>query len=725
MKMEELAVTVRTTPRSYLFSDKTGAFVVGEVSPRSGRNRISWTLDGKGVLKDLVLRVNEQSLDKTPPDSGKVYPHQVRLSYSDGTTATFEPLECGGGGVHGLLLDVERSANATITLVPSPDAGLVAPVSSTDGKSVRWSGGGRALTLFAGPRGEAQADRITLKNVSHATFVLLASTEPEVEHRPESLWPAVDSLRLARKTRMEQMLDAAYFRCSDEQVTRGLCWIKLSLDALVVKGPDTMAVAGIPWDGGMDGRENAIAIPGLGLATGDYAVLSSISRTLARSQETRRESSDYGRIADRVQNDKATYHGADVAPWFVRNLYEYVTSTNDTALVRAMYPIVKRSIEGTLKYHTDSRNLLVHADGETWMNAMEGNTSLSPRGNRAVEIQLLWQFQQMIGSFVASFVNETGSASLWKTLAGKTEANFNKVFIDTTDNLIYDHVKSDGVGVLEERPNPLFCLEILGSELVQQNMIKKIVNHMFYEHGVGTLAPGDPAYRSTVPAGISFNGPVATWLIGQMTYALSRYDRQDLAYRVTRRLVRRALEYDMVGTLPAMMEVSARSGEGGPAWIGAQASLAGMAEFVRSVYQDYLGVRIDAPSHRLSIEPKLPAEFTDVDFTIHSGHYPVRFRYQKEKVMSRVVIEAPELDRDYDVSYLWILDDGNGWQGTTTLTQGTTLTLVFGPEEVLAYRGEKAFTLPDAQRLKGFSLRESFRGIDLATPPESTADPRR
>ena len=153
-----------------------------------------------------------------------------------------------------------------------------------------------------------------------------------------------------------------------------------------------------------------------------------------------------------------------------------------------------------------------------------------------------------------------------------------------------------------------------------------------------------------------YNGPVWTWLAGQFVYALTRYDRQDFSYGLTDRMVRQVLERDMVGSLPSMFEVSSGADDEWPRAAGQRASLTGMAEFVRSVYQDYLGIRIDGPSHLISFQPKLPAHITDVDFTVFAGRHPITGFYQRSKEASRFTVRAADIPRADEASIR--LDDG-------------------------------------------------------------------
>jgi glycogen debranching enzyme len=390
-------------------------------------------------------------------------------------------------------------------------------------------------------------------------------------------------------------------------------------------------------------------------------------------------------------------------------------------------------VEGTLKHHTDRQNFLVHGDDETWMYAPTARASrglergrtetFGPRGNRAVEVQHLWYYQQLIASFVASFVGDTVSSKQWSRLAGTTESNFNKVFIDTTTNLVFDHLNNDGAGVAEVRPNPLLGLEIIGSELVKQTMIKHIVANLAYPHGVGTLWSGDPRFRPSgrLENGPSIgravlNGPVWTALHGQLIYALTRYDRQDLGYLMTRQMVRQILERDMAGSLPEMFETAPRPGETVPRPAGLRASLPALAEFVRSVYQDYLGISVNTPANQIVLQPKLPVEIRSVDFSVSAGVNTIHGRYELETVTSRMILWSHELDRPVRISFLWMLNNGDAWRGVAMLEGGRKLTIVFGADDLLAYQDEKEIEPVSKRKLKGFSQKAEFSGVEFAVP---------
>jgi glycogen debranching enzyme len=631
-------------------------------------------------------------------DSCVVLPDEVTRTYRDGVSVRTALI--GGiddrGQTHGLVVRVSTRSPGDLSV------------------SIE-RGNGSAPVLYGGPGGEAKNEAVALHNLSSGTFLLLSSPDHVSDPLMEKTFRAVDSLLASRRQRMENLLNESYLWTSDRTLNRAVGWMKLMLDGLVVESADTFAVSGLPWDGSVNGRDNAQSIAGLGLATGDFVKTAGILRYLARWQDTVASHSTYGRVADRIYNGRGTYNGADVGPWFFREMYEHATYTGDTALVRHLYPAVKRGLIGTEKYHRDADNFLVHGDFETWMTTV-------PRGNRSAEIQLLWHFQQLIGSFAASFMGDTAFAARWASGASETAASFASAFVDTARNRIYDHLTPDGKGSPELRPNAMMCLEIINSDLVQESILKEIINNLVYPQGVGTLGFRADGFCDSVSSTSRtqeeeiYQGPVWTWLAGPLIYAMTRYDRQDFCYRITEGMAREAVEHGVVGALPSAFEVHARAGEARLRAIGAQVSLTAMAEFMRALYQDYLGIRIDASSNLIGIQPKLPGEISRADFTVFSGKHPIQGTYQQGKETSRLMLLAPDIPSPMKLQFVWVMADGNAWKGTTSVPPRIPLRVVFGPNDVVAYQGDTKVQIVGEWKLRGFSRRNEFTGFDFADP---------
>jgi hypothetical protein len=689
-RVESMGISVYSPGRTYMQSDRNGGFLTGKVAPRGGVDLDSWSVDGEEILRGVAVETGRIDTGAASSDSACVFPHEVRRWYRDGTTVTLAPLELSSGeGTHGLAVRVRTERPSDITLRPvfaravSSENGIRHP-----GIAVWPESGMRRLILSGGDAGVRSANGIVLRGVTSADFVLLLLSSPDDPAGTIRSLPGIDALGARRAERMNELLNASYLRTSDDTLTGAIQWLKLSLDALLVQRRDTLMASGLPWDGSFDLRSNAQSIAGIGLSTGDFALTGAILRSIARYQETRQATPGAGRIADRIRQGRPTFAGADVGPWFVRELYEHVVASNDTQLVRELYPVIIRGLEGSYRSRTDKFNFLKHGPYETWMSGI-------PRGNRAVEVQLLWYFQQMIGSYVATYLRDTARARRWWDASVATSDNFALAFGDTSKKTLVDFLTPDGRRDTVRRPNAILSFEMLESEPMRLGVAREAVGSLMRPYGIVTRAERG----ADAPA---YEGAAWTWLAGPVIYALTRYDRSDLAFPLTRSLARCALAEDMAGTLPEMFT---------PAPSGLRASLTGMAEFLRTMYQDYLGLRVDLAARTLTVQPKLPDHLTNADFTVRAGTYPVTGRFSRTNDGERMELQADLLPSPLRVSFIWMMRNGDAWRGTTDLTAGIPLTIVFGADEATLFQGDRKMEIEGKRLLKKFSQRDAAKGF--------------
>lgn len=701
-----LVISVKGRECPFFYSDTRGGFLTATLSSPVSLKDLSWSVGGTGVLRGIEL----SSAGGAPLilDSAQVYPHEAVLHYGGGTVCRIAVLDGRRDGEHLLGLRVMAGSGSGVEILCRPDARLRRADGGKETGVMRWHSPSGALALFAGGKGSVAGDRCVIPSSASATVVLAFAREAPARSALDSLSLAFEQHVLARRQRMDALLGRAYFRTSDETLTRGVNWLKLSLDALVVSGRDTLIVPGLPWDGSLDGRANVQALGGLDFATGDYSRTASIARMMMRQQDTAGNRPTFGRIADRVIGGKPSYGSADIAPWLVREAYDHIVRTKDSVLLRLLDPVIRRSIEGTYRYHTDGNNFMTHGEGETWMGPG------SPRGNRACEQQLLWYLEQVIGSSVANFLGQWKTGQLWTAMADSTARSFNRIFVDTTRGEVCDHLRPDGKKVFEVRPNALLCLEVIGYEAVQQKMLKQTVSTIAYPFGVGTLNPADRRFSPYAAQGSGrlCDGPVWTWLAGPLGYALTRYDREDLSYRMLTWLLLRALEEG--GSLPAVFEAALRPGETVVRQSGRAGSAGAMAELVRSAYQDILGVGVDAVSRIVSIQPKLPDHITDADVTVMVGDVPVRVLYEIRPDVSRVVVESDRETQSLKINVVWRMKTGDAWRGSVKFSPGRRLTLVFGPDDAIAYAGEEQVELGGKWNIRGYSREKDLGEITFA-----------
>ncbi len=703
----ELAVRAVDPPRSFFLSDRKGGYVIGRAGVRSPLV-FSWSVDGRRVVSGIEIRVGERLLDQTLLREAVIRPDRVCLDFGEHGRVLTAPIEGLGAGTWGLAVTVETERDTVVTMRLRPGAEYTGI-----GNSLSWRrrSGGRFLTFSGGTKASAVRGRLFFPGgVDHRGILLLGGTLPAPE-QSAALLSRLPELFAGRAERMEELLERSYLRLSDSVMTKALAWMKLSVDAMIVERAETLAVASLPWDGSYDGRSNLQSLTGLALIPGAYATAASLLRNWGASQDVAQRAT-FGRIASRLHGSPPEYRGVDVSAWFARGLYEYVVATNDTSPLATLFPVVRRSIEGLRRNNTTGRNLVVHRSDETWMGTRRFEGSPGPYS--AVEVQPLWQYQQMIGGILAKLRGDDALATKWFKGAGNTATEFARAFIDTGTNVVYDYLDGRGRGVDRLRPNAMLALDGFDGERIRRDILRRSVEGLLYPQGPGTLVktgngflpdPGGELWQST-------NGPVVPWLVGPFTYGLTREDQQDLAYRVTRSLAERSLGWGMVGTIPEALSAG-WGGEGGNSIHGA--SLLGAAEFIRTMYQDYLGIRVDAVSSAIRCEPKLPEGIRSADFSVYMGPHVVHGSYQKNGLTGRMAISLSEVPRPVKWRFIWLFDNGDAWIGGIMLQPRTSATVVFAPDGMLVYQDGVERKPDEAWFIAGFARGDENGELLMAT----------
>jgi hypothetical protein len=707
--LDELAIHATDPCRSFFLSDRRGGFLVGRVGMRSPLTLV-WSVDGRPVVRAIEVRADGKLLEETLLRDAVIRPDRVCLDYGEYGRILYAAVEGLPPGVWGLSLSVDTEHDAGISVRLLPES-VYCPTGNSGGLSWRNGRGGSILAIYGGANGAAiGGDLVFPKGNGCRALLLLGKSLPSPEECA-ALHSGLPALLADRTGRMEGVLAKSYLRLSDTVMTKALAWTRLSIDAMLVERAETLAVSSLPWDGSYDGRSNLQSLAGMALIPGEYAMAASLLRGWGASQDVVKRPT-FGRIASRLHGSPPEYRGVDVSAWFARGLYEYLVATNDTAQLGRLFPVVRWSIDGMRRNNTTSTNLVVHRSDETWMCENRFDGSQGPYS--AVEVQSLWQYQQTIGGILAGLRGDTSLAKAWFQGAGETAMEFAKAFVDTGRNIVYDYLDGRGKGVDLLRPNAMLALDGIDGERVQQALLKRSVSGLLYRQGPGTLVktghgflrdPGGKVSRST-------NGPVVPWLVGPFTYGLTRADRQDLAYSVSLGLAERSLGRGMVGAIPEVLP--AGGNEDGAGCIHG-ASLLGAAEFVRSMYQDYLGIRVDAPSSVIRCEPKLPPGIRSADFTVYMGSHAVEGSYQKIGATGRMSLSLSDVPRPVKWRFIWMFDNGDAWIGAVRLHPGTSATVVFTSDGMLVYRDGVEQKPEESWLVRGFAKSKEFGDMSLAT----------
>lgn len=288
-------------------------------------------------------------------------------------------------------------------------------------------------------------------------------------------------------------------------------------------------LAGYPWFADW-GRDAMIALPGLTLALGRPQIARKILLSFAKYV-------DGGMLPNHIPDDgsEPQYNSVDSALWYFQAVREYFADTNDLNTLSALYPVLAEMVEAHVRgtryqIHVDPADGLLFA-GEpgvqlTWMDAKVGDTVITPRIGKPVEVNALWinALHSMI-PFSQALVRP---ADTYVKLAEKATKNFKK-FWNAPRNCCFDVISApDGPSDPSLRPNQIFAVSLPVSPLEkrqQRGVVDTIARQLLTSYGLRTLAPSDPGYRGQFTGGPAqrdsayHQGTVWPWLLGPFALA--------------------------------------------------------------------------------------------------------------------------------------------------------------------------------------------------------------
>ena len=294
---------------------------------------------------------------------------------------------------------------------------------------------------------------------------------------------------------------------------------------LVSRGDEKTVIAGYHWFGDW-GRDTMIALPGLTLPTGKHDVARSILRTFAKHV-------DQGMLPNRFPDAGETpeYNTVDATLWFFEAARAYLSYTGDLEFVRdELYPvfvdIISWHARGT-RYgiKVDDSGLL--ASGElgvqlTWMDAKVGDSVVTPRRGKPVEIQALWYNALCVMEDLASRFGDEAARKRYRHMAAVAQWSFNRLFWNEKLGCLYD-VVNGGPPDSSIRPNQIFAVSLPHSMLPSdraRSVVEKVEEHLLTPFGLRSLAASDPQYRGSYAGGppdrdgAYHRGTVWAWLLG-------------------------------------------------------------------------------------------------------------------------------------------------------------------------------------------------------------------
>jgi len=661
--LDSLGIISRGGSRPYCYTNKSGAFFYGE---SNGANTPGWegfTVQGHNYLEDYELVIDGAPLDRTGAVA-TVFPDFLRREYPGGIIEELRPAD----SIAAFIVTVSSPHPVELTVIPfiAGERGPAAFETRTDESAILFARRNHMrrtdaenypvwLSLFApgfSPAAKTAAragafspgSLTVTRKKTHAIAFATGDTYEESLRLARFAAERWSAIAQSRRVRMERLLEATATATSDARFNRALAWAKLSLDALTVAGGGIYA--GLPWFADYWGRDTFISLPGEALVTGRFADARRILGLFAQFQQRDSLSPDYGRIPNRVTSTDTSYNTADGTPRFVMTVKEYAERSGDMRFTLTMYPVILRSIEGTIRYHTDSLGFLTHGDAETWMDAVGPDGPWSPRGNRGNDIQALWGAQLEAGEYFATLVGDVSSARRWHDELARLKRNFLRFFV--TPAGIADRLRSDGTADMRLRPNQIFTARLL-DDSARASMVERVVSRLTYEYGVASLSQDDPGfypwheYPPFYPKDAAYhNGTVWTWLQGPLISLLCASGGEETAWKITANSVHQILDRGAAGTQSELLDAIPRPGESEPRLSGTFSQAWNLAEFIRNFYDDYLGVRFNRLTRVLSLKPELPRGMGNVSSRINAENEGVRVAVARTESGDAIVVSSAE-----------------------------------------------------------------------------------
>ena len=664
--LDNLAIEVSGHSREFFYTNKQSAHYYGETSEPNTSSWMGFTVYGHRFLDDYLLIINGEVLDRRTA-TVTVYPDYLKRVYPDGTIEELRMAD----SVAMFAVVVTSAEPAELQVLP-----LVSDARSADAYEIRLSESTVSLARMSHLHRSEQsdypvwlsicgkgftpskkvyhrgtmfspADLVHGKSKTHVISFAVADDRATAERLAKGYQSQATILSTRRRARMENLLRASEEHSADQRFDRALAWAKLSLDALIMNQVTHGLYAGLPWFNNYWGRDTFISLPGATLVQGQFAEARKLLRSFAEFQKLDSTSTDYGRIPNIITTTSRGYNTADGTPRFVIMAKDYIERSGDDRFLLEIYPTVLRSIEGTIRYHTDASGFLTHGDAETWMDAVGPDGPWSPRGDRANDVQALWARQLDAGVWFATRVGDVVSARAWHDRYEKMRRNFIAKFV--VHGTIADRLMRDGTPDLTVRPNQIFTCPLLPDTLCA-HVVRSVVRNLTYDYGVASLSQDDSnfhpyhQYAPFYPKDAAYhNGTVWTWLQGPLISELCRFGRQEVAAQLTMNAVHQILDRGAVGAQSELLDAVPRPGENEPRLSGTFCQAWNLAEFVRNFYDDYLGTRVDLLSRTMDISPHLPDSLGDVSARINMGGPSVEVQIQRDGELTVVSLNAKEL----------------------------------------------------------------------------------
>lgn len=465
-----------------------------------------------------------------------------------------------------------------------------------------------------------------------------------------------DQLIKRRKDRINAVLEHCKITTTNKEFDKAYLWACASVDALVTTQDVKGIFAGLPWFNNNWGRDTFISLPGACLANGFYTDAKDILTAFGAFQDTVSGSQYFGRIPNRVTLQDVIYNTTDGTPYFIMQAYNYWKLTGDDTFIKSIMPKLKLAHYAAKEKFVDTKGFLTHADAETWMDAVGPEGPWSPRGNRANDIQVLWRKQLQFTAEIAKHFQEKEFAADCIKSEQLLIKNFSSVFI-SPDYQLADRIKKDNAADYSIRPNAFIALEdtiLIPEKMTRSRIFNNSFSSLVTPYGALSLSYRDKnfhpfhEYPPYYPKDAAYhNGIIWQWNIGPVITNLCRAGFEEKAMTLTNELNRQILHQGAVGTIAELMEALPRKGKHEILLSGAFSQAWSLAEYIRNIREDYLGIRTDFVKKEINISPAKT-------FLLQNSTFPL---FYGESVLS---CNIKKTGNDYTISLQRLTGSDNG-----------------------------------------------------------------
>ena len=433
-----------------------------------------------------------------------------------------------------------------------------------------------------------------------------------------------------RRTRIKSLLETSRMESDQADVDAAIAWAHTSLDALIMDQKGIGIYAGLPWFDEYWGRDEFISFTGAVLVSGKFSTARQILMSFAQLQNTDPLDPNYGRVPNRAQPEDIIYNTTDGTPWFVRSVWDYYRYSGDEAFLRTMWPAIRLAAVGALQNWTDDSGLLRHADADTWMDAKGPEGPWSPRGDRAIEIQFLWRDQLEITEHLAYKYAVDDLGDECQETRMKLERGLTR-FRDPLSGALVDHLNADGSQDKQIRPN-VFLVPPLFQETCDWQTFQQMAPRLVSADGVLSLSQDDQNFHPYhqlpglyVQDAAYHNGIIWTWNSAATISTAIHFAQYHYAERLFDGLTDQLLQRGAIGTLSELTD--SWPWEGSLRLSGTFSQGWSLAEYLRSFYQDILGVQPDLAQQQMTLAPRLLSGMQRVDFSHPFGldHWNIHY----------------------------------------------------------------------------------------------------